>query len=106
MVAMLVDSESTAVGWLVHLVISAGFGAVFAVLVGARASGLVPAGVLGLGYGVLWWVLGALLIMPARLGMDTFMFNKMAWQSLIGHLIYGLLLGVVFVLLTRRSQHD
>ncbi len=75
-------------------------------LVGARASGLVPAGVLGLGYGVLWWVLGALLIMPARLGMDTFMFNKMAWESLIGHLIYGLLLGVVFVLLTRRSQHD
>jgi hypothetical protein len=38
MVAMLVDSESVAVGWLVHLVISALFGAIFAVLFGRWAA--------------------------------------------------------------------
>jgi hypothetical protein len=57
---------------------------------------------LGLGYGVVWWVLGGLLIMPAWLGMGVFMFNTMAWMSLLGHLIYGLLLGVVYALVAPR----
>jgi uncharacterized membrane protein YagU involved in acid resistance len=61
--------------------------------------------VLGLGYGVVWWVLGALIIMPAQLGMPVFMFNATAWQSLMGHLIYGLALGLVFAGLARR-QHS
>jgi len=61
---------------------------------------------LGLGYGLVWWVLGALLLMPARLGMDVFVFDTTAWQSLMGHLIYGLFLGLVFAALTRRSQHS
>ncbi len=105
MVADLVDSKSTAVGWIVHLAISAFVGVTFAVLFGTRATQFVPAALLGLGYGVVWWVLGALLLMPARLGMDVFMFNKTSWQSLAGHLVYGLLLGVVFAALARRTEH-
>jgi hypothetical protein len=42
--------------------------------------------------------------MPAKLGMDVFMFNTMAWQSLVGHLIYGLLLGAVYALVAPRLQ--
>ena len=68
MVAMLVDSESVTVGWLVHLLISALFGAIFAVLFGRWAATPTSAVGIGLAYGVLWWVLGALLIMPAWLG--------------------------------------
>lgn len=106
MVAMLVDSESIAVGWLVHLFNSALFGAIYAVLFGRWAS--TPGKIVGIGlvYGVIWWVLGALLIMPAWLGMNEMIFelNTTAWQSLAGHLLYGGLLGVVYALLRPRLQ--
>jgi hypothetical protein len=102
MVAMLVGSDSAGIGWLVHLVISAGIGASFGVLLGGWATAMAPSTGLGLGYGVVWWVLGGLLIMPAWLGMGVFMFNAMAWMSLLGHLIYGLLLGVVYALVAPR----
>ncbi len=102
MVAMLVGSDSVPIGWLVHLVISAGIGAGFGVLLGGWATAMAPSTGLGLGYGVVWWVLGGLLIMPAWLGMGVFMFNAMAWMSLLGHLIYGLLLGVVYALVAPR----
>jgi hypothetical protein len=54
------------------------------------------------GYGLVWWVLGPLLIMPARLGMDLFIFNAMTRQSLMGHLVYGLVLGLVYALVRPR----
>jgi uncharacterized membrane protein YagU involved in acid resistance len=108
MVAQLIGSESVFVGWLVHLFNSALFGAIFALLFAKWAGGLGAAAVLGLLYGVVWWVLGALLIMPAWLGMSemVFQFNKTAWQSLAGHLLYGLVLGVAVAVLTRRARND
>lgn len=105
MVAQLVGASSAAVGWIVHLAISAFFGALFAVLLGSFARTLVPAVVVGLGYGVVWWLLGALLIMPAQLGMPAFQFTTAAWQSLMGHLLFGLVLGIVYSQLIRR-EHD
>jgi hypothetical protein len=104
MVAMLVGSKSLAVGWLVHLAISAFIGASFAVLFGKIATSTGRAALLGMGYGVVWWVLGALLLMPAKLGMTDMIFHvgKTQWQSLMGHVIYGLLLGVTFGLLAPR----
>jgi len=104
MVAMLVGSEVVAVGWLVHLAIAAFVGATFAVLFGRYATSVGTSTAIGAGYGVAWWVLGALVLMPARLGMDLFMFNTMAWQSLIGHVIYGLLLGAAYGLVAPRLQ--
>ncbi|MEW2382611.1 hypothetical protein AB0873_11075 [Micromonospora sp. NPDC047707] len=106
MVAMLVDSESITVGWLVHLANSALFGAIFAALFGRWAATPATSAGLGLLYGALWWVLGALLIMPAWLGMNEMIFqvNADAWRSLLGHLIYGLLLGVVYALTLPRLR--
>ena len=42
--------------------------------------------------------------MPAKLGMTDMIFHvgKTQWQSLMGHVIYGLLLGATFGLLTPR----
>jgi hypothetical protein len=104
MVAMLVGSKSLPVGWLVHLAISAFIGASFAILFGKIATSTGRATLLGMGYGVVWWVLGALLLMPAKLGMTDMIFHvgKTQWQSLMGHVIYGLLLGATFGLLTPR----
>jgi hypothetical protein len=102
MVAMLVGTQSVGIGWLVHLVISAGIGAGFGLVLGAQATTMAGSTGLGLGYGVVWWVLGGLLIMPAWLGMSVFTFNTMAWMSLLGHVVYGLLLGVVYALVGPR----
>lgn len=105
MVAQLVGSSSPAVGWVVHLAISAFIGASFAVLLGAFSKTIVPAALAGMAYGVVWWILGALLIMSAQLGMPVLQLNATAWQSLMGHLLFGLVLGVVYSLLVRR-EHD
>lgn len=106
MVAMLVGTEAAAVGWLVHLAISAFIGATFALIFAPVAKRVVSALFLGMGYGVVWWVLGGLVLMPARLGMPVFQFGAAAWQSLMGHLIYGLLLGLVYALVLPRLRRD
>lgn len=104
MVAMLVGSESLAVGWAVHLAISVvlgiGFGLVSVRGLDAWASGIG----MGVGYGVVWWVLGALIAMPARLGMEIFTINTMAWQSLMGHIVFGAILGAVAVAIVRARR--
>jgi hypothetical protein len=101
MVAMLVGSDSVATGWLVHLGISAGIGASFGLL-GGWATNPARAVPIGAGYGIVWWLLGALLIMPAWLGMGVFTLNATAWQSLVGHIVYGVLLGMVYALVRPR----
>ncbi len=105
MVAQLVRSDSIPVGWIVHLAISSFIGASFAILFGSLAKTLMPSALIGMAYGVVWWVLGALIIMPAQLGMPVFEVNTTAWQSLMGHLLYGLVLGVVFSQLARRDHN-
>lgn len=102
MVAMLVGSESALVGGLVHLVISAGLGVSFALVVPALATVSMLAA--GAGYGLLWWVLGPLLIMPTLMGMPGMIFavDTAALMSLVGHLIYGVVVAGVLLALRGR----
>ncbi len=104
MVAQLVGSDSILAGWIVHLAFSSLIGASFAILRGSLATTLIASALSGMAYGVVWWLLGALIIMPAQLGMPGFELNTTAWQSLMGHLLYGLVLGVVFSQLARRDH--
>ncbi|MFH9071383.1 hypothetical protein [Streptomyces alboflavus] len=106
MIAMLVDSTSTAVAWVVHLAISAFVGITFALLAGHRAAKMMPAAALGLAYGAIWWVLGALWLMPAKLSMPVFEVNEMAWKSFAGHLVYGLLLGLAYSCIHQVMHRD
>jgi hypothetical protein len=102
MVAMVVRSKSLAVGWLYHLFNSAVIGGLFGLLFDARVRSTAT----GLGWGALWgfvwWIVGGLVLMPVFLGMEPFAALKMppmrpvAMGSLIGHLIYGLILGGVY----------
>ena len=55
MVAMLVGSESVAVGRVVHLAISAFIGATFGLLLGSRATTLITGVGYGTAYGIIWW---------------------------------------------------
>jgi hypothetical protein len=103
MVAMVVRSDSLAVGWLYHFFNSAIIGGLFGVLLGGRVHSVGS----GIGWGGLWgfvwWILGALILMPVFLGMPAFAplqmppMRMVAMGSLIGHLIFGVVMGFVFV---------
>jgi uncharacterized membrane protein YagU involved in acid resistance len=106
MVAGLVGQDSLATGWLVHLTISAVLGLGFAAALGSAATSLARALAFGLLYGAVWWVLGALLLMPARMGMPVFEVGALQVQSLVGHLLYGAALGVSYqaLVVSMRGQ--
>ena len=104
MVAMLVGSKSNVVGWVVHLSISMLIGIAFSLLMEKRLKNLTAGITYGMAYGIFWWVAGALILMPAKLGMPLFSFNTMAWQSLMGHVVFGLVLGALVVKIPQRMH--
>ena len=111
MVAQVVGSSSVAVGWLYHLFNSAVIGAAFGLLLGARVGGSLRRGAAwGAGYGILWWILGGLILMPLFLGMPPFAPLRMAPMrpvalgSLVGHIIYGVVLGLALARLLARAD--
>jgi hypothetical protein len=109
MVAQVVGSSSLAVGWLYHLFNSAVIGGLFGWILGGRVGGFGSGISWGAGYGVIWWVLGGLILMPVFLGMPAFaplqmpMMRPVAFGSLIGHAMFGVILGAAFVLLRRTA---
>jgi uncharacterized membrane protein YagU involved in acid resistance len=106
MVGMLVGQQNAGVGLVVHLAISAFIGAVYGLVVTRLRLPLsaTTAWVGGALNGVFWWVLGALVLMPAMLGMANMIFviGQTQWMSLMGHLIYGVLAAFVFNIVARR----
>ena len=110
MVAQVVRSESLVVGWVYHLFNSAVIGGIFGWLLGTRIGGYGSALLLGALYGFGWWILGGLILMPLFLGMSAFapllmeMMRPVAMGSFIGHVIFGLVLGISFLLLNRSRR--
>lgn len=106
MVAMVVGSTSLAIGWLYHLFNSAVIGASYGGLFGSRTHGYSAGLSYGALWGVVWWILGGLILMPVLLDMPAFAplqmppMRMVAVGSLIGHLVYGLILGGVYVRLS------
>ncbi|MHA7273363.1 hypothetical protein ACX80Z_08010 [Arthrobacter sp. TMT4-20] len=105
MIASLVGSNSAIVGFLVHLTISVLIGLTLTVPgAGLLRKGLIISAVVGGVYGMLWWVLGPLLIMPTIMGMPIFALDAGSGVSLMGHAVYGLILGLVAALIIRRGR--
>lgn len=110
MVAQVVGSNSLAVGWLYHLFNSAVIGGLFGWILGTRIGGYGSGTGWGAAYGVLWWVLGGLIMMPGFLGMPAFaplrmpMMRPVAFASLVGHIVFGVILGAAFFALRRRTS--
>lgn len=108
MVAKIVKSNSLLAGWLYHLFNSAVIGALFGWMLGGSVHSYASGLGWGMAYGGLWWVVGGLVLMPVLLGMPAFapltmdVMRPVAMGSLMGHVIYGLILGGTFVFL---SQH-
>ena len=105
MIGMLVRVESAFVGVLVHGAISAITGAIYGFFAVRFAQTGGNAALAGFAYGVIWWVLGALILMPALLGMFQMIFvnEQMQWMSLLGHIIFGEVLAFSFLWLYRRA---
>lgn len=97
-VAALVGRDSILVGWAVHMSIAAFVGTTYALLFGWFAVVLSISTLMGAFYGLVWWVLGGLTLMPLRLGMGLFVLDSAAWQSLVGHVAYGLVLGAAHMM--------
>lgn len=101
-----------AYGWLIHLFNSVVFGVVFAIGVTAipslrgYADSMVGSTGLGVVYGILIWIGAAAILMPIWLSTVGFPgapplpnFNPM---SLVGHVVFGLVLGALYPLLWNR----
>ncbi len=57
----------------------------------------------GMTYGVVWWLLGALIAMPLMMGMSNMVMTvgPDQWMSLMGHVIFGLVTGLLFARISR-----
>ena len=98
MIGGMIDSNDF-VGFILHIVFSAVIGALYTAVFAQIVKLGNPLGnivVGGLIYGLLWWVIGANLIMPLIAGGDVFAFG--IGPSFYGHIIYGHTL-VAFVIL-------
>ena len=107
MVGMIVGSPTIAAGWLYHLFNSAVIGGLFGWLLASRVRGFSSGLGWGAAYGFVWWILGGLILMPVLLGMPPFAplmmaaMQPVAMGSLMGHLIFGLILGGLYVAIRR-----
>src|SRR5262252_7901661 len=96
------------VGVVVHLIIAALVGAGFGLLVWHQRSGAGEIFFWGLAYGVFWWFLGSLTLMPLLLE------GRLAWDvrsaqadfsSLLGNLFYGATAGLTLAVIRWAPTH-
>lgn len=111
MVGQIIGSPTVVAGWAYHLFNSVIIGAIFGWLFGSRVRSFGSALGWGTAYGFAWWIVGGLILMPVLLGMAPFAplmmapMRMVAIGSLVGHLIYGLILGGVFAWLHVSAEH-
>ncbi|ROO85995.1 hypothetical protein EDD29_3552 [Actinocorallia herbida] len=106
-VAGLVGGEGIVLAVVVHLVVAQLIGVSYALLFRRRAFDLASGLGWGLSYGLLWWFLGALTLLPALLDQPL-RWNAaamaLAFPALVGHLVYGAALGVTQQWLENRAN--
>jgi len=104
LIAAMVHSESMMVGVTLHFIIAVIIGATFGVLFQADVRGYGSSMSWGAAYGLFWWFLGPLTILPKWQG------NTLDWSyerggalfgSLVGQIIYGLIVGLIYGVLDR-----
>ncbi len=108
MIGSMVGQPTAGAGLAVHMVNSVIIGAGFAIVLGRFVSGTGGGVGIGLAYGGAWWFLGPLTLMPLFMGMGFGVnWNSAAavamLPSLVGHMMYGGVLGLVYTWLRHRD---
>lgn len=93
------------VGLVLHMVVSAVFGIIFAAIVGARTSGAAAVG-WGLIYGVAIWAVMGFLVVPVANSTMNPRLPMMAGAFFIEHLLFGITLGITPALMRRFAGRE
>jgi uncharacterized membrane protein YagU involved in acid resistance len=104
LIAGLVNSESLMVGMTLHFIFAVIIGASFGVLFQRDVRGFGSSMGWGAGYGLLWWFFGPLTILPIWQGNRpdwSYQRGSMLFGSLVGHIIYGLIVGLIYAALDK-----
>ena len=99
LIAGLVHSDSPEVGMALHFLIAVVIGASFGLLFQPDVRSLGSSMGWGLGYGIFWWFLGPLTLLPILQGQSvdwSYVHAGELFGSLVGHIVYGLLVGLVY----------
>jgi len=104
LIAGLVHSTSYSVGVALHFVFAVIIGATFGLLFQRDIRGYGSSLGWGLGYGLLWWFLGPLTLLPLLQGVPinwSYAHGAELFGSLIGHIVYGVIVGVLYATFDR-----
>lgn len=104
-IAGLMGMSGAIEGFIVHMGISVLIGAAYGLLFQHESTSPYAALAWGLVYGTVWWVLGPLTLMPSLLGSPLQWSLEAAssnFPSLVGHLLYGVVLAFVYDRLLQR----
>jgi len=104
LIAGLVGSSSPGLGKTLHFVIAVIIGATFGLLFQRDVRGYGSSLGWGLAYGIFWWFLGPLTLKPLLLGQApdwSLSQGQELFGSLMGHIVYGLIIGVIYTALDR-----
>lgn len=104
LIATIVDSTSRDVGVALHYIFAILIGASFGVLFQRDIRSFGSSLGYGMVYGLFWWFLGPLTLLPLLLGQKpdwSVTQGTAVFGSLIGHIIYGLLVGLFYAALNK-----
>jgi uncharacterized membrane protein YagU involved in acid resistance len=104
LIADLVGSSSPGLGKTLHFVIAVIIGATFGLLFQRDVRGYGSSLGWGLAYGIFWWFLGPLTLKPLLLGHVpdwSLAQGQELFGSLMGHIVYGLIVGVIYAALDK-----
>lgn len=107
LVAGLMGMTSAVEGFVIHMGISTIIGAAYGLLFRRESQSPLAALAWGIVYGMVWWIVGPLTLMPSLLGLPlqwSLAAISASFPSLIGHLLYGVLLALTYNLLQQRYR--
>jgi len=104
LIAGLVNSTSYGVGVMLHFLFAIIIGATFGLLFQRDIRGYGSSLGWGFGYGLVWWFLGPLTLLPIFQGAPldwSYIHGAELFGSLIGHIVYGVIVGLLYAFFDR-----
>lgn len=108
-IGSMIGMPNPVAGFAVHLIISMAMGVIFALIFYKAACKRLSGSICGIIYGIIWWFLGPITLMPIMMGEQLgSMWNasvmQTAFPSLFGHIVFGLLLGFTYGWMRSRKK--